>query len=81
MEETIIKKSITMREMCETICRSEMFGSKDEGGLTAKEIFNYSPTGELSEIFVWYAIACDILKEENIFETEWIKKQKYGSNK
>jgi len=49
---------ISMRQMCEHIVKAKIF---DES-VTAEQIFNYSPTGELFMVFEWYRIACDILK-------------------
>ena len=49
------KGGITMQEMCQVIEAGNIF----EVPMTAEEIFNYSSTGELSEIFGWYEIAKD----------------------
>jgi hypothetical protein len=43
----------TIKEMCETIEKANLFKEPK----TAKEIFEYSPSGELFEIFGWYAEA------------------------
>lgn len=60
---------LTMRQMCEHIVKADIL--KDQHGIkpTAKEIFNYSPTGELSEIWIWYNIACKKIGKPQI-ETE-----------
>jgi hypothetical protein len=47
---------VTYKQMCETIVESSMFPGK-----TAKEIFEYSPTGELFNISVWYTMALNKL--------------------
>jgi hypothetical protein len=49
--------SLTMQEMCETIERAGFVKKKDGTLLTAREIFEYSPTGELVMIWEWYALA------------------------
>ena len=54
-----MKNNITMKQMCEHIVKSRILKYKDsEEGPTAEEIFNYSPTGELSSVFEWYEEAC-----------------------
>lgn len=47
----------TMNEMCETIVESGILRKKDGSELTPEEIYNYSPTGELFMIFIWYGEA------------------------
>ena len=55
------KVGLTYKEMCEFISWSGMF--KREGKpLTAEEIFNYSPTGELFMITEWHAQAVEFLR-------------------
>ena len=49
----------TFKEMCEYIAAAK-FLSRDEHYLTAEEIFNYSPTGELYMLFEWYGIAVKV---------------------
>lgn len=51
------EKGLSMKDICEHIVKADLF----EKPLTAEEIFNYSPTGELSRVFEWYAIACKVL--------------------
>ena len=52
---------VTMKTMCEYI--AEKMKSKNPNcDITAKEIFNYSPTGELSHIFILYN---DLKMQEN----------------
>lgn len=46
--------------MCKLIERANIFKTKK----TAKEIFNYSSTGELFMIHEWYEIAKNKLKKE-----------------
>jgi len=46
-----------MLEVCEVISRRMVFRNKATGEtrqLTPREIFEYSPTGELANVFVWY---------------------------
>ena len=45
---------MTGKEMCEVIERSKILIDKDGRHPTAEEIWNYSPTGELSAVFDWY---------------------------
>lgn len=47
----------TMKEMCETIVSADILCKKDGSALTPEEVFNYSPTGELFMVFMWYAEA------------------------
>jgi hypothetical protein len=52
MDVTLIPETITWREMCETIAE---FVKQTKGvEITAREIFEYSPNGELSAIPEWY---------------------------
>lgn len=44
----------TMKEMCETIVEADIIRKKDGTKFKPKEIYEYSPTGELSRIFEWY---------------------------
>jgi hypothetical protein len=41
--------------MCEHISKADLFTEK----LTADQIFQYSPTGELFNLTFWYAEACE----------------------
>ena len=41
---------MTMREMCETIEKAGILKKADDSSPTAREIFEYSPNGELFEI-------------------------------
>jgi hypothetical protein len=50
--------------MCETIVKADFLRNKDGSAPTAHEIFEYSPTGELSRVFEWYQIAQAILEEK-----------------
>lgn len=53
---------VTMKQMCEHIVKAKIIYKRNSDDLlTAEEIFNYSPTGELFEIFGWYKMACTIL--------------------
>ena len=47
--------------MCEAIVEADFLRKKDGAAPTAEEIFNYSPTGELSKIHEWYEIAKEML--------------------
>jgi hypothetical protein len=55
---------ITIRQMCEHIEKAEILAFKDGSRPTAKQIFNYSPTGELYKIWDWYDMACFILEHD-----------------
>jgi hypothetical protein len=50
---------VTMKEMCETIEREHFLKAKDGHFMSAEEIWNYSPTGELALIEEWYAMATE----------------------
>ena len=45
---------MTIKEMCEAIERADFLRKPDGTAPTAREIFEYSPTGELLMIYVWY---------------------------
>ncbi len=51
----------TMKDMCETIVEADFLRSPDGTPPTAEQIFNYSPTGELFDVFFWYETARTIL--------------------
>jgi hypothetical protein len=55
-------KSISMKDMCETIVESHLLMRPDGTPPTAEEIFNYSPTGELYMVFEWYEMALILIK-------------------
>jgi len=48
---------MTCKEVCKVIEESEVLVDKDGNHPTAKEIWNYSPTGELYMLTVWYEMA------------------------
>lgn len=54
-------ENLTMRDLCEHIVKADILQFNDGTSPTAEEIFNYSPSGELSQVFVWYEIACEVL--------------------
>jgi hypothetical protein len=51
--------------MCDVIVRADILRKKDGSKLTAEEIFNYSPTGELYEIFSWYEYAQKVIAAQD----------------
>ena len=51
----------TFEQMCATIVEAGFLRKKTGELLTAQEIFNYSPTGELYMLFEWYELAVKIL--------------------
>ncbi len=55
-------QQITAKEMCQTIVRADFLRDADGVAPTAEEIFNYSPTGDLSKMFEWYEVAKVILE-------------------
>ena len=59
-----MKDGITMKQMCETIVRAGILKKEDGSAPTPLEIFNYSPTGELSQVFLWYNQAKAVLAEK-----------------
>ena len=56
------EKKLSMKEMCEAVAESQTLSKKDGTSPTADEIFNYSSTGELYMIFVWYDAIMEIAK-------------------
>lgn len=58
------ERPISGREMCETIVRANILRRADGTAPTAEEIWAYSPTGELSQIFEWYEQAKAVLAED-----------------
>jgi hypothetical protein len=52
----------TMKEMCDVIVEADFLRKEDGTKPTAEEIFNYSPSGELSQVFFLYYEALAILK-------------------
>ena len=56
----------TGKEMCEEILKADFLTyNNGKKPTTGEEIWNYSPTGELSKVFEWYEIA-KILKENKL---------------
>jgi len=55
---TDIIEKMTAKEMCEHIERADILIGNDGTKPTAIEIFNYSSTGELFMLQVWYEMAC-----------------------
>ena len=53
--------SLTGKDMCEWIVKSGILRRPDGTAPTAEEIWNYSPTGELSAVFEWYDMAVIVL--------------------
>lgn len=45
------------KHMCETIAVAEIMQNKDGTLMTAEEIFNYSATGELFSVHIWYLMS------------------------
>lgn len=62
--ENMKEKKNTFKEMCEYISDSKLY-TKDNGeNMTAEDIWNYSPNGELFHIFRWYK-TCKMSEELN----------------
>jgi hypothetical protein len=55
-------EKITYKQACEHIAKAGFlkFADTDQPA-TPEQIFNYSPTGELAEIYTWYQLACEKL--------------------
>ena len=53
----------SMKKMCETIAKVVNIERAKEGKslFTGEDVFNYSPTGELSEILIWYEFSKTVL--------------------
>lgn len=49
--------TITMKQMCEAIVEADFLRFKDGRKPTPEEVFNYSPSGELYQVFAWYDVA------------------------
>lgn len=60
-ENAVGSAGVTGKEMCETIVRADFLRKPDGTSPNWKEIWNYSSTGELYWVFVWYAQAKLIL--------------------
>lgn len=67
------EKGVTIKEMCEVIAQSKMLTNKKGEHPTAEQVFKYSPTGELFDIFFWYPEACKILGIEPRYSKAIIK--------
>lgn len=61
LDADVIQNEISIKEMCETIAKADILKKKDGTKPTPHEIFEYSPTGELFWIFVWYTQAKAVL--------------------
>lgn len=48
---------MTYKEMCETIVEADLLRLRGGGRPTWKQVFCYSPTGELHMIHEWFALA------------------------
>ncbi len=57
-------EKLTMKDMCETIEAAGFLCRIDGTKMTAYEIFNYSPSGELMRVFEWYEIAKKLLEQK-----------------
>jgi len=57
------REHMTMQDLCEVIAKANVLEKADGTPLTAREVFDYSPTGELSDIFFWYPVAVGILAD------------------
>lgn len=53
---------MTMKEMCEKIVESDILRKPNGEAPTAREIFEYSPSGELFMVFEWYDMAVEVIK-------------------
>ena len=60
----------TMKEVCETIVEAGILDD-GKGGPTAREIFEYSPTGELVAILGWYFASLAELGRESEIPSEY----------
>lgn len=52
---------VTGKEMCETIVKADFLRNEDGTALTAEEIWNSDPHGELWHVFALYEIAKEFL--------------------
>ncbi len=60
----------TGKEMCETIVKADFLRKDDGTAPTADEIWNYSPTGEISMVILWYWEAKEILAQPPVAAPE-----------
>jgi hypothetical protein len=51
----------TGQEMCNHIVKADFIYWQNGVKLTAEEIWNYSPTGELIHVFTWFEHACKLI--------------------
>jgi len=58
--------NVTVKQMCKTISR--YWRRKYKIRIHPKKIFNYSPSGELFQVFFWYKEAITWLKKPNKLE-------------
>jgi hypothetical protein len=61
----------TFKDACETISKSGILRRPDGTTLTAEEVWNYSPTGELFMIPEWYDEAKIVLRLLNAKKAGW----------
>jgi len=59
------KYTMTMKEMCEIIVESGILRKPDGTSPTAREVFDYSPSGELSMVLEWFDTAMLVLAARN----------------
>jgi hypothetical protein len=59
----MVMPGTTWKDMCEHIVRAKIIRNKETGGVAIswKEIWEYSPTGELGQIVTWYRDACQTI--------------------
>ena len=48
---------MTGKEMCDFIAKHNIMEHDDGTPFTAEDYWNYSPTGELAMVYVWYEMA------------------------
>lgn len=63
-------KNVTCKQMCEHIVMANFLFYKNGDKPTAYQIYKYSITGELSNLFFWYRQAIAILGYETSHNTE-----------
>lgn len=64
MNNTETKTGPTGREMCEKIVEAGILVKPDGSNPTPKEVWEYSPNGELFMVFKWYQMALSVLESQ-----------------
>ena len=61
----MVEKGVTGQQMCELILKHWQETDRAVPGMTPEHIWNYSSTGELSSVFIWYEEAKEYFRRKN----------------